>query len=90
MCGRKTRPERPFNTYTQTLGSNSPKLSCRVDSTPTQRMFELLLNKAPQISGVLMAANRTLASCNGACRKNRTCMFREQAEDKQTVKQLVW
>jgi hypothetical protein len=55
------------------LGSNNPKLSCKPDITPTQRMLDVLSKKAPQISGVLIAANNTLASCRGACRKNRTC-----------------
>jgi hypothetical protein len=73
MCGRNTRPDRPSNKYTIKLGSTRPKLNCTADMMPMHRRLDVLSKKAPHMSGVLVAANSTLASCKGACKKNRTC-----------------
>lgn len=74
--GRNCRPgpDRPSSSHTQNDGTSRPRLTCSADTRPMHRMLLVLSNMAPHMLGVLSAANSTLASCSGACRKKRTCV----------------
>lgn len=49
-----------------TLGNTSPRLSCSALMIAMHRRLDVFSKNAPQMSGVLVAANNTLASCKGA------------------------
>jgi hypothetical protein len=61
-------------------GMNTPRLSCIRLTAPMHPSPVLLAKKRPHTSLVEEAANSTLASCNGACSRNRICGGKGQGQ----------